>query len=208
MELGNGGGSALYATYQIFENGYMPYGNSTKLQPGQRTSIASCLLGPITSSTSFDVPIFVTNATGTVVPHFPVTVVHTTLTPFSGQFSTTSILRANVYDPQFQRNGSIWSIAVTNTGKEPIQFLRATLLNGSVLIESPELRCAGSVPWTSGLPVNYGQPLSPGQTANGTGYRFYANAIILAGRTYKMEITAVYADYSEVIQSSVVQATP
>jgi hypothetical protein len=208
LELGNGGSSALYATYQIIENGGFAYGGSTKLQPGQRTSIATCLLG-YTPLASFDVPIFVTNSTGVIVPHYPVTIVYTTQVPFSGQFSTTSILRTNVYDPQLQRNVSTWNIAVTNSGKEQIQFLQAILWNGTEIIESPQLRCAGSVPYVSGLPANYSQPLSPGGTAKMGAYgSTLPSSWILGGRTYKMEIIAVYADYSEVVQSSDVQATP
>jgi hypothetical protein len=209
LELGNGGSSALYATYQLFANGYLGAGNTTMLQPGQRASETSCLIGPVTPSTRFDVPIFVTNSTGIVVPHYPVMVVNTTQKPFSGQFSTTSILRANVYDPLIQQNASLWNISVSNTGNEAIQFLQATLWNGTELIESPQLHCAGSMTYLKGFPQDYGQPLSPGDTANGTGIRFMLPpSVITAGSTYRVVVIAVYSDYSEIVQVSEVQAAP
>jgi len=206
LNLANSGTAPLHAAYQIFVNGSLGYGNSTNLQPGEQVSLSSCLVGPVTQTTSFDVPIFVTNSTGTVVPHYPVTVVTTTQDSFSGQFSASYGLQSNVFDQEFQRNVSNWSIKVTNTGNKPIQFVMATLWNGSSLIASTQLRCAGSVP--SALPEDYGQPLAPGQTANETRTIISATAgKVISGESYKAELTVVYADNSQVTQTSEIQSS-
>jgi hypothetical protein len=210
LQLNNPGNSNLYATYQILVNGILGYGNTTVLVPGQQTTVTSCLIGPVKQSTSFDVPIFLTNSSGTVVPHYSVTLVNTTQVQFSGQFSATNSLHALVLEntPQTKRNVSTWSVSVSNLGQKPIQFLYAALWNGTQLIASNGLRCAGSVQFSIlGLPATYGQALSSGESVNGTHSIQPANSLIKPGRTYRVDVIAVYSDYSEVVQSYQVQAT-
>jgi hypothetical protein len=207
LELSNSGSTPLYATYQIFVSGGLGYGNSSEIQPGKQATTTSCLIGPISPTTTFDVPIFVTNTTGTVAPHYPVTVVNTTQTSFSGQFSASFGLQSTVFSKQFQRNVSNWSVIVTNTGNKPIQFIMATLWNGSSLIASSQLRCAGSGPWTPALPTDYAQALPPGQTADSTRTIIPSIAGISSGKTFRAEITVLYADHSQVTQTYQIQST-
>ena len=201
LDIGNAGGLAAYATYQINVNGVLAYGNSTTLQPGQRSNITSCLTAPVTSSTTFDVSAFIINSSGLVAPHYPVTLVNTTEVPFSGQFSASSSLQANVHSAE------AWSTAVTNTGKEPIQYLYAELQNGTSVVALDMLRCAGVAytPLAGSLYSNQ-PPLLPGESVNGTN-ELSSTTSITAGALYTVVVAAVYADFTEVVQTYSVVAT-
>jgi hypothetical protein len=202
LELSNTGNAKQHVTYQLFENGNLADGNSSTLEPGQRSNVTVCL-NLASESNTYRVPIFVSNSSGTFSIDYPVTLENATQTRYSGQFSASNDLRASVYNTAFHRNFSSWSVAVTNTETKPINFAYVELWkNATFLLSVTPLLCTGS----SAPPSSYGQPLAPGQSANFTHPLYNAGLAVTAGNSYRVDVVAVYSDFSEVFQSYVVQA--
>jgi hypothetical protein len=210
MEFGSNAYSPVFVNYELFVDGYLMVGNSTKLLSNENNTVSSCLYYPIRTTTTFDVEAFINSKSGLIVPHYPVTVLNATSKPFSGQFSVTNDLRGPIYDQNSSRYTSHWTISVTNSGQESIKFLYASLSNDTTLLALTELRCSGSLPQTPASQTNYGQPLASGQTVNLTRSihdSLRSGSAIVAGKSYKVTVIAVYADYSEVLQTYAVQVS-
>jgi len=200
LQIGNAGDATQHAAYQLFVNGNLADGNSSTLQPGQESNATACLI-PATKSTAYRVSIFVSNSSGTFSNDYPVARKNATQIRYSGQFTATNDLRAS--GSSVQRNFSEWSIVVNNTYTKPIRFAYAELWSNATLLSAAVLLCAGG-----STPLSYyDQPLAPGQAANVTRTLYSTGPAVAAGEAYKVDVIAVYSDYSEVIQSYAVQAT-
>jgi hypothetical protein len=192
LQLSNAGNTTDYVSYSFSVNGGLADGNSSTLHPGQQSNVTACLNLPFVKSTMFEVAIFVTNSSGTTSANYPVTTRNATQTQYSGQFSTTNKLSASA---------SSWNITVTNADTKPIGFAYAELWNSTRLLSALLVVCAGE-----SYLNNYAQPLNPGQSASDTRLFFPAGSVI-AGKTYKVEVAAVYSDCAEGIQTYTIQAT-
>jgi len=201
LQLSNNGNSKQFATYQLLENGNLADGNSSTLQPGQRINVTVCL-NLATESSTFRVSIFVSNSSGTFSKDYPVATENATQTKYSGQFTATNDLSVSAYNSEFQRNSSEWSITLHNTNTKPIKFAYAELWSNTTLLSATFLLCAGS----STPPSSYGQSLAPGQATNDTRQLDGTGLAVAAGKTYRVDVVAVYSDFSEVFQSYFVQA--
>jgi hypothetical protein len=192
LQLSNNGNSKQFVTYQLLENGNLANGNSSTLQAGQRSNATACL-NFATESSTYRVSIFVSNSSGTFSKDYPVATQNATQTQYSGQFSATNKLSASA---------SSWSVTITNAGTKPIGFAYAELWNSTKLLSALLVVCAGE-----SYLNNYAQPLNQGQSASDTRLFFPSGSTVIAGKTYKVDVAAVYSDFSEVIQSYTIQAT-
>jgi hypothetical protein len=201
LNMTNGGNATAYVNYEIYLGGNLGYGNSSKLPPGQNSNVTACLGPPITKSTTFEVPIFVTNSSGTSSAYYPVALSNATQVPFSGQFSASNKLEASVYNKQFQGNFSSWSITLTNTGAKPILFVFAELWNSTSLLGVSSLLCNLAQVPNNAQPLS--QPLAVGHSVNTS----RISAPLHANETFKVDVVAAYSDFSEVVQTYEVQST-
>jgi hypothetical protein len=199
MTVVNNGGSSIGVAPALEIDGSSGGGGSVaNLRPGETYNFSECI-GFVRNTTTYQVPVFVSNQTGTVVPYYPVTVVPASEAPFSGQFSanfTTTQNQATLQPGFFNLTAS-----VTNTSKEPTQFIDVEISNGTTFLGQLTPECAGSQTGF-GEPAGYGQALAPGQTAS--------SAVVLSlppgtGNNDEATVAVVYADYTEVIQTYQIQ---
>lgn len=199
LQMSNSGNTTVYVNYLIRANGNIAYGNSSKLQPSQKSAITACITFPFMKIHTYEVSIFVTNSSGVSSSDYPLTFINSTQTQFSGQFSSSSSLKASAHNSQFRGNLSNWSLMVSNSDSKPIQFLYAELWNSTTLLSVFPFLCAGG--YVQQTP--HAQALAPGQSVNGSTQL----VPIATGEAYKVYVVAFFSDFSEVIQTYEVRPT-
>ncbi|HEV2139494.1 MAG TPA: hypothetical protein VGR53_11720 [Nitrososphaerales archaeon] len=200
LRMRNSGNATAYVNYLIRTNDNIAYGNSSRLQPGQENTVNTCMSIPFLKTFTYQVSIIIMNSSGISSSDYPLTFSNSTQTQFSGQFSASSTLRAAVYNNEFQRNFSDWSLTVSNADAKSIQFIYAELWNGTSLLAFFPFLCAGGYVQQTA----HAQPLDLGQTFNGSTQQ----RPVMVGGAFKVYVVVVYSDSSEVIQTYDIRAIP
>jgi len=107
---------------------------------------------------SFVVKIAGFNQSMIITPQYPVTVVNASAVPFSNRFGVSSELRCAVFNKALNANYAEWTASITNTGRQPIDFLCVFLRNDSAQLLAGAIRCAGPAYLGNGAPAHYGWP--------------------------------------------------